>query len=89
MSARATEQNTGSRPDGQDDVAPVRFVIEGSGTPDDAEIAALVVALTPVHAAEPDRRVDAWRSAALAEGVGGPRVLAPADLDTAVHDRWG
>lgn len=89
MSGRTPEHDTGTRPDDRGDAAPVRFVIDGGGTPGDDEIAALVVALTPVDADAPDPGVDAWRRAALSEGVGGPRVLAPADLDAAVHDRWG
>lgn len=60
-------------------------VLDGHPTPE--ELAAVVVALTPVAAAPPATAesaataVPAWTRAALLEGVGGgPAVASPADL---------
>lgn len=55
------------------------------GNPTAAEVAALVVALTPAGgdpAAEGTTgpTLPSWTHAALLEGVGGPTVYAPADL---------
>jgi len=63
------------------------------GAPSPAELAALVVALTPVAAApspdgdtdgadagRPAAQVPAWTLAALLEGVGGTPALRPTDL---------
>lgn len=60
-----------------------RIVITGGGGPDPAQLAALVVALTPQPGAPPETGPPAWRHAALLEGVGGPAILAPADLEVA------
>jgi hypothetical protein len=60
-----------------------RIEIRGGGVVAPEELAALVVALTPVgggegHAAGAGgRSVPAWTTAALSEGVGGPRVDDP------------
>ncbi len=58
-----------------------RLVVTGGGRPTPEQLAAVVVALTPI--AEPAAPVGppAWRRAALLEGVGGASVLAPGDLD--------
>lgn len=60
-----------------------RFVITGGGEPAAEQLAALVVALTPAPAKPPGAGPAAWRHAALLEGVGGPSILAPRDLDVA------
>lgn len=72
-----------------------RVEVTGGGVPSDAELAALVVALTPVAltpvaqastGVEVTRRRDqvpAWARAALLEGVGGRRPTRPSDLSVA------
>lgn len=60
-----------------------RIAITGGGEPDAAQLAAIVVALTPQPGAPQETGPPAWRHAALLEGVGGPAILAPADLDVA------
>jgi hypothetical protein len=57
-----------------------RIVVTGGGEPDPAQLAALVVALTPSSGGTPDPGLPAWRRAALIEGVGGASMLAPSDL---------
>lgn len=63
-----------------------RIEIVGGGQPDPAELAALVLALTPVTGPADDRvrsveRTPAWRRAALLEGVGGAApVVSASDL---------
>jgi hypothetical protein len=62
-----------------------RLEVVGGGTPTPEQLAAVVLALTPTAAADGERpnerpTVPAWTAAALAEGVGGPRVVLPADL---------
>lgn len=71
--------------------AGARIVVTGGRQPSAEEIAALVIALGAVGVATTGETVtvNAWRRAALVEGVGGARVLAPANLHTPVHDRWG
>lgn len=71
--------------------AGARIVVTGGTEPSVEEIAALVIALGAVDVAPVDEAstVDAWRRAALVEAVGGARVLAPANLHTPVHERWG
>jgi hypothetical protein len=57
--------------------------VVAGGTPTPAELAALVVALTPAATAVPapaEEPVPAWTRAALHEGVGGPRVFDPTEL---------
>jgi hypothetical protein len=63
-----------------------RVEVVGGGAASAEELAALVVALTPVAgpAASPNgpgrRAVPAWTAAALREGVGGAAVVRPSDL---------
>jgi hypothetical protein len=60
-----------------------RLVVTGGGEPDPAQLAALVVALTPLQTPPPEPGPPAWRHAALLEGAGGPAILTPGDLDVA------
>lgn len=60
---------------------PQRIAVTGGGEPDPAQLAALVVALTPPPAARREAGPPAWRHAALREGVGGPAIVTPSDLD--------
>ena len=62
------------------DTTTPRLAIMAGGTPSDAELAALVVALTPSGAQPAGPEVPAWRRAALLEGAGGAGVHAPSDL---------
>lgn len=62
-----------------------RIQIVSGGVPSDEELAAVVVALTPVAggdvAEEPVTRPPSpWRQAAIVEGVGGRPVSSAADL---------
>ena len=66
-------------------------VVTGGGEPSPEELAALVVALTPVVVAEvademPDTGPRGWRRAALIEGVGG---RAPVSYPDLVGGRFG
>lgn len=63
-----------------------RIEVVGGGTPTDAELAALVVALTPVATGDGPRspQVPAWARAALLENVGGRRPSRPSDLGLSV-----
>jgi len=63
--------------------APPRVLITGGGQPDAAQLAALVVALTPGRSDPPETGPPAWRRAAMLEGVGGSAILSPADLEVA------
>ncbi len=60
-----------------------RFVVTRGGTPSEEEAAALALALarTTADDARPCAQPPAWTRAALQEGVGGPIVTAPADLE--------
>jgi hypothetical protein len=60
---------------------PPRMVITGGGRPDAAQLAALVVALTPGRSSPPGTGPPAWRRAALLEGIGGATNLSPGDLE--------
>lgn len=77
MSDDATGPDTAATPD-----ASTRIEVVGGGTATPEQLAALVVALTPVAAADGDgdRRAPAWARAGLLENVGGMRVASPADL---------
>lgn len=58
-----------------------RIEVTGGGEVSPAELAAMVVALTPAGAAEgPRERGPAWARAALLENVGGQRISTRADL---------
>jgi hypothetical protein len=61
-----------------------RVEVRGGGAPTAAQLAALVVALTPSGGSdgldEGRPALPAWTAAALREGVGAAQVLAPADL---------
>jgi hypothetical protein len=62
-----------------------RLEVVGGGDPTAEELAAIVVALTPAGrgSSDVDRlTVPAWTAAALTEGVGGPAISRPSDLDT-------
>ena len=63
--------------------APPRVLITGGGQPDAAELAALIVALTPGRSGPPGTGPPAWRRAAMLEGVGGAAILSSADLEVA------
>lgn len=61
-----------------------RIEVVAGGTPNDAELAALTVALTPTGGADvpqPGGQVPAWARAALLENVGQRRPTRPSDLD--------
>ncbi len=62
---------------------PQRMAVTGGGEPDPAQLAALVIALTPPPAARRETGPPAWRHAALLEGVGGPAILTHGDLEVA------
>lgn len=69
------------------DAPPPRYQVVGGGAPSPEQVAALVIALTPVAVAPPERaerRVAPWAQAALLEGVGGRSLLSAADLSRAV-----
>ena len=59
--------------------------VVGGGTPTPAELAALVVALTPTGGgdAQQHRGPAPWLRAAMIEGVGGRPPTSPADVDVA------
>ena len=62
-----------------------RIEVVAGGTPDDAELVALTLALTPVAGEAPPsdtHATPAWARAALLEGVGHRRPSRPSDLDT-------
>jgi hypothetical protein len=76
---------------GADDAMPTpRYTVTAGGTPTPEQLAALVVALTPVAVPEPEDEVDAaglgagapsnWAHAALLEGVGHRTFVALPDL---------
>jgi hypothetical protein len=72
-------------PDADEATTPSRIEVVGGGTASAEELAALVVALTPVagtvtETAERRPSMPAWTAAALREGVGGASVLRPSDL---------
>jgi len=63
----------GTTPQAPRERAPLAFRVTGGGTPSDEELAAMIVALTPVAAAaapEAPRRASGWLRAARLEGVG-------------------
>ena len=67
------------------------IVVTGGGVPTPAELAAIVVALTPVVVADqgavtPDSLPSGWGRAALIEGVGG---RPPVSLPDLVSGRFG
>lgn len=70
---------------------PARLEVVAGGDPSDAELAALVIALTPVAAPPPAAgradvaRTPAWARAALLEGVGHRPPIRPSDLDAAAR----
>jgi hypothetical protein len=74
--------------DASDAAPPTRVEIVGGGSPTAQQLAALVVALTPVPVEVPSDvgadvgpgRLPAWTRAALHEGLGGRRVVRPGDL---------
>lgn len=69
-------------PQPPDDAGP-RIAMVGGGRPTPAQLAAVIVALTPVASAashDGAPRVPAWTAAALREGVGQVRVSSLADL---------
>ncbi len=74
-----------------DDATPQSpsIVVTGGGEPSPEELAAIVVALTPVAGTEDDGRDEVprgWKRAALIEGVGGRPSWALPDL---VSGRFG
>lgn len=74
--------------DGETPTAPA-FVITGGGEPSAEELAAIVIALTPVAVEEdagPDDVPRGWNRAALIEGVGGRPSASLPDL---VSGRFG
>lgn len=74
--------------DPRDDRTPA-LVVTGGGEPTPAELAAVVVALTPTQdddGADPDDVPRGWRRAALIEGVGGRPSASLPDL---VQGRFG
>jgi hypothetical protein len=59
-----------------------RIEVVGGGSPTDEQLAATVVALTPVAVVDDGPApAPAWARAALLEGVGGRRPARPSDLD--------
>ena len=72
----ATEPTTEGAP------PAARLEIVAGGVPTDAELAAIVVALTPSgDDGEAETQMPAWARAALLENVGGRRPARPSDLD--------
>jgi hypothetical protein len=73
------------------DHAPApRYVVTGGGEPSRDELAAVVVALTPVAVVARDAgpaRPPAWTRAALVEGVGHRTLVSAPDLDAAAPPR--
>ena len=69
----------------QDDApTPPRYVVTGGGEPSAEELAALMVALTPVAGpAEDDDAAPAWVDAALQEGIGRRPFVSADDLAAA------
>jgi hypothetical protein len=65
---------------------PLAFRVVGGGQPTAEELAALLVALTPVGSGDGGERAStpAWTRAALLEGVGGRPAASPADLPTSL-----
>lgn len=60
--------------------------VTGGGEPTAEQLAALVVALTPVTGDHEPRRGPApWLRAAMIEGIGGRPPTSPADLDVSLH----
>jgi hypothetical protein len=81
---------TGTSAADEETVQPA-IVVTGGGEPTPAELAAIVVALTPVAVADegavgPDSRPSGWGRAALIEGVGGRPAVSRPDL---VSGRFG
>ena len=81
---------TGDEERGASEAGAVRIEVVAGGVPDDAEIAALVLALTPRPAPPAEEPTDgpgagppAWARAGLLEGVGGRPAASPADLAAA------
>ena len=76
MSDDATTTDGGSADTG------TRIEVVGGGSATPEQLAALVVALTPVAVADDEtvHRPPAWARAALMENIGGMRVASPADL---------
>lgn len=79
---------SGGRSDGDDTALETRFVITGGGPVSPEEVAALVIALTPVRREDDQEpQMSGWRRAALLEAIGGRPSISSADV--VGRERWG
>jgi len=74
-----------AEPDLSAPTGSVDLRIVHGGQPGPKELAALVLALTPVAASGPPRAEPAWGRAFRLEGTGGPMLVRPTDLDQRIR----